>query len=55
MFYIISILVGGFSAFLGYVLSLLAGCRGIAGWAWIFVSECDVVPPSVDPPFSSAI
>jgi hypothetical protein len=37
-FYIISILAGGFSAIFAYVLSLLGGKQGIAGWAWIFVS-----------------
>ena len=37
-FYIISILVGGFSAIFAYLLTLLGGRYGIAGWAWIFVS-----------------
>lgn len=38
-FYIISILAGGFSAIFAYVLSLLGGKQGIAGWSWIFVSR----------------
>lgn len=38
-FYVISILTGGFSAIFAYVLSLLGGKQGIAGWAWIFVSS----------------
>ena len=37
-FYIVGILVGGFSAIFAYVLTLLGGRYGIAGWAWIFVS-----------------
>lgn len=37
-FYIISILAGGFSAIFAYVLSLLGGKHGLAGWSWIFVS-----------------
>ena len=39
-FYIVGILVGGFSAIFAYVLTLLGGRYGIAGWAWIFVSSC---------------
>ncbi|KAF8653320.1 hypothetical protein AX16_004020 [Volvariella volvacea WC 439] len=38
-FYVLSIVAGGSSAFLGYCVSLLAGTAGIAGWAWIFVIE----------------
>ncbi|KAF8229045.1 MFS general substrate transporter [Tricholoma matsutake] len=38
-FYVISILTGGFSAIFAYVLSLLGGKQGIAGWAWIFIVE----------------
>ncbi|KAG6920205.1 hypothetical protein DXG01_004974 [Tephrocybe rancida] len=37
-FYVVSIFTGGFSAIFAYVLSLLGGRHGIAGWAWIFVS-----------------
>ena len=37
-FYIVGILVGGFSAIFAYLLTLLGGRNGIAGWAWIFVS-----------------
>ncbi|KAF9464979.1 major facilitator superfamily domain-containing protein [Collybia nuda] len=38
-FYIISILAGGFSAIFAYVLSLLGGKLGLAGWSWIFIVE----------------
>ncbi|RDB25089.1 hypothetical protein Hypma_007609 [Hypsizygus marmoreus] len=38
-FYIVSILAGGFSAIFAYLLSLLGGKLGIAGWAWIFIIE----------------
>ncbi|PPQ64941.1 hypothetical protein CVT26_015661 [Gymnopilus dilepis] len=38
-FYVVSIFIGGFSAIFAYVLSLLHGQLGIAGWAWIFIVE----------------
>jgi hypothetical protein len=31
--------MGGVSPLLAYVLSLLDGKQGIAGWEWIFVSN----------------
>lgn len=37
-FYLISVVVGGFSAILAYAITFLNGRYGIAGWAWIFVS-----------------
>ena len=37
-FYMVGVFVGGFSAIFAYVLTLLNGTHGIAGWAWIFVS-----------------
>jgi len=37
-FYIIGVFIGGFSAIFAYVLTLLHGRYGIAGWAWVFVS-----------------
>ncbi|KAK7057569.1 MFS domain-containing protein [Favolaschia claudopus] len=39
IFYVVAILIGGFSAFLAYAISLLSGKLGIAGWAWIFIIE----------------
>ncbi|KAF8806564.1 MFS general substrate transporter, partial [Phlegmacium glaucopus] len=39
VFYIIGVFVGGFSAIFAYVLTLLGGQYGIAGWAWIFIIE----------------
>lgn len=36
-FYTVGVFVGGFSAIFAYVLTLLNGTHGIAGWAWIFV------------------
>jgi hypothetical protein len=36
---LLSILIGGFSPIFAYVLSLLDGRGGIAGWAWIFIVE----------------
>ncbi|KDR75670.1 hypothetical protein GALMADRAFT_140293 [Galerina marginata CBS 339.88] len=38
-FYIVGVFIGGFSAIFAYVLSLLGGRLGIAGWAWIFIIE----------------
>ncbi|KAF8161311.1 major facilitator superfamily domain-containing protein [Crassisporium funariophilum] len=38
-FYVVGILVGGFSAIFAYVLTLLGGQLGISGWAWIFIIE----------------
>ncbi|KAJ7772119.1 major facilitator superfamily domain-containing protein [Mycena maculata] len=39
IFYVVAIVLGGFSAFFAYVLSLLSGILGLAGWAWIFIVE----------------
>ncbi|KAJ6491842.1 major facilitator superfamily domain-containing protein [Mycena vitilis] len=39
IFYVVAIILGGFSAFFAYGLSLLSGKLGIAGWAWIFIIE----------------
>ncbi|KAJ7647692.1 major facilitator superfamily domain-containing protein [Roridomyces roridus] len=39
IFYVIAIVLAGFSAFFAYALSLLSGVLGLAGWAWIFVIE----------------
>lgn len=36
-FYTVGVFIGGFSAIFAYVLTLLNGAHGIAGWAWIFV------------------
>ncbi|EKM81127.1 hypothetical protein AGABI1DRAFT_56500 [Agaricus bisporus var. burnettii JB137-S8] len=38
-FYVISILIGGFSPIFAYVLTLLGGKQGIPAWAWIFIIE----------------
>ncbi|KAJ2917764.1 hypothetical protein MD484_g2676, partial [Candolleomyces efflorescens] len=38
-FYIFSVVIGGFSAIFAYLLTLLSGKRGIAGWRWIFIVE----------------
>lgn len=38
-FYLISVVVGGFSAILAYAITFLNGRYGIAGWAWIFIIE----------------
>ncbi|RXW14895.1 hypothetical protein EST38_g10960 [Candolleomyces aberdarensis] len=38
-FYIFSVVIGGFSAIFAYLLTLLSGQRGIAGWRWIFIVE----------------
>ncbi|KAF5380507.1 hypothetical protein D9615_004684 [Tricholomella constricta] len=38
-FYVVSVFIGGFSAIFAYLLSLLGGKQGIAGWAWIFIIE----------------
>ncbi|KAH9485504.1 MFS transporter prlL [Psilocybe cubensis] len=38
-FYIVGVVVGGFSAIFAYVLSLLRGRLGVSGWAWIFIIE----------------
>lgn len=38
-FYLVSILIGGFSPIFAYVLTLLGGKRGIPAWAWIFIVE----------------
>ncbi|KAF7296090.1 MFS domain-containing protein [Mycena kentingensis (nom. inval.)] len=39
IFYVVAIVLAGFSAFFGYAMSLLDGKLGIAGWAWIFIIE----------------
>ncbi|KAJ7496906.1 major facilitator superfamily domain-containing protein [Mycena latifolia] len=39
IFYVVAIVMGGFSAFFAYALSLLSGKLGLAGWAWIFIIE----------------
>ena len=36
-FYLISALVGGFSAILAYGLMQMEGLSGVRGWQWIFV------------------
>ncbi|KAJ2912564.1 hypothetical protein MD484_g7862, partial [Candolleomyces efflorescens] len=38
-FYLISIVLGGFSAILAYALQLLRGKGGLNGWQWIFIIE----------------
>ncbi|PGH08742.1 hypothetical protein AJ80_07780 [Polytolypa hystricis UAMH7299] len=38
-FWILSVLVGGFSAILAYALSMLKGTHGLNGWSWIFIVE----------------
>ncbi|KAF9486022.1 MFS general substrate transporter [Pholiota conissans] len=38
-FYLVGILVGGFSAIFAYVLTLLGGKAGIPAWSWIFIVE----------------
>ncbi|KAJ7169056.1 major facilitator superfamily domain-containing protein [Mycena crocata] len=38
IFYV-AIVLGGFSAFFAYAISLMSGKLGIAGWAWIFIIE----------------
>ncbi|KAL3496364.1 MFS general substrate transporter [Aspergillus germanicus] len=38
-FWILSVLASGFAAILAYVLTLLNGQQGIAGWRWIFIIE----------------
>ncbi|KAJ6589873.1 major facilitator superfamily domain-containing protein [Mycena vulgaris] len=39
IFYVVAIILGGFSAFFAYAFSLLSGKLGLAGWAWIFIIE----------------
>lgn len=38
-FWILSVLVGGFSAIFAYVLTLLSGKANLNGWSWIFIIE----------------
>jgi len=38
VFYLLSVTASGLSPILAYVLSLLNGREGLAGWRWIFVS-----------------
>ncbi|KAI5788283.1 major facilitator superfamily domain-containing protein [Geopyxis carbonaria] len=38
-FYLVSVLVGGFSSILAYGLMQLEGTHGIRGWSWIFIIE----------------
>jgi len=39
IFYLFSILLGGFSALLAYGLAQLSGTGGYLGWSWIFIIE----------------
>lgn len=39
IFYLFSILLGGFSALLAYGLAQLSGKGGYLGWSWIFIIE----------------
>ncbi|EAU83958.2 high-affinity nicotinic acid transporter [Coprinopsis cinerea okayama7 len=39
LFYIVSIITGGFSPILAYVFTLLKGTHGYNGWQWIFIIE----------------
>lgn len=39
VFYATSLVLGGFSAILEYLFTLLGGRYGIAGWRWIFIVE----------------
>ncbi|TFK73949.1 MFS general substrate transporter [Pluteus cervinus] len=39
IFYIVSIVIGGFSAIFAYGLTFLGGKAGLAGWRWIFIIE----------------
>ncbi|KAF8894002.1 major facilitator superfamily domain-containing protein [Infundibulicybe gibba] len=39
IFYLVSIVIGGFSAIFAYALTFLGGRGGLAGWQWIFVIE----------------
>lgn len=39
VFYLTSIVLGGFSSLFAYALTLLNGKRGLAGWQWIFIIE----------------
>ncbi|KAF9049870.1 major facilitator superfamily domain-containing protein [Panaeolus papilionaceus] len=39
VFYLVSIVLGGFSSILAYGLAQLNGKGGLGGWAWIFVIE----------------
>ena len=38
-FYLMSVLVGGFSAILAYGLMQMSGTAGMLGWRWIFIIE----------------
>ncbi|KAF5348638.1 hypothetical protein D9758_006747 [Tetrapyrgos nigripes] len=38
-FYLVSILIGGFSAIFAYALSFLAGVGNLGGWSWVFIIE----------------
>ncbi|CCX04326.1 major facilitator superfamily domain-containing protein [Pyronema domesticum] len=38
-FYLVSVLVGGFSAILAYGLMQMKGIGGLSGWRWIFIIE----------------
>jgi len=38
-FYLISLVLGGFSSIFAYGLTFLMGKGGLAGWAWIFIIE----------------
>ncbi|KAJ2922386.1 hypothetical protein H1R20_g14700, partial [Candolleomyces eurysporus] len=39
VFYIVSIVTGGFSPILAYAMTLLKGTHGYNGWQWIFIIE----------------
>jgi len=38
-FFLLAILIGGFSSILGYGLAQLNGRHGLSGWRWIFIIE----------------
>jgi hypothetical protein len=44
-FYILSVLVGGFSNILAYGLMQMEGVGGQRGWQWIFVSAEEPIHP----------
>jgi hypothetical protein len=44
IFYLLSILAGGFSNILAYGLMQMDSVGGLKGWQWIFVSLVDTTP-----------
>jgi hypothetical protein len=46
LFYLLSILAGGFSNILAYGLSQMSGVGGLQGWRWIFVSLSAISLPT---------